>query len=229
MDTNVIHGFCVSASVPLIARKCYCLRVLLTLRICVHFRMPSYIAPPLSVMPTLMATTCLGFSAMLNQLVEHIVLFIYLFYFVLFFKFYNNRMNMQLMKLNDCTKNCSLLLWVSIKQVHRAWKTNKNTETIQEQVRERERERERERLTKFLLLLTLWHTAYCSAYCSALLCSRTTHAKLLTCYGYLMAGYEDLSQISVSADTGGFFFPLLSVYASCSVSISYNIHFAFIN
>ena len=39
MGTNVIHSLCVSASVPLIARKRCCLRVSLTLRICVHCRM----------------------------------------------------------------------------------------------------------------------------------------------------------------------------------------------
>ena len=56
------------------------------------------------------------------------------------------------------------------------------------------------------------------------------------------AGYEandggyrlglDSSHISVSAVlsyTGERFFPLLSVYASCSCSIMYNIHFAFIH
>ena len=43
---------CVSASVPLIAIKRCCLRVSSTLRICVHCRTPSYIAPPFPVMPT---------------------------------------------------------------------------------------------------------------------------------------------------------------------------------
>ena len=52
MGTNVIHSLCVSASVPLIARKRYCLWVSSTLRICVHCRMPSYIAPPFPVTPT---------------------------------------------------------------------------------------------------------------------------------------------------------------------------------
>ena len=42
-------------------KKCCCLQVSLTLRICVHCKTPFYIAPPLPVMPTLMATTCLNF------------------------------------------------------------------------------------------------------------------------------------------------------------------------
>ena len=62
MGTNVIHSLCVSASVPLIARKQYCLPVSSTLGICVHCRMPFYIAPPFLVTPTLMATACLSFS-----------------------------------------------------------------------------------------------------------------------------------------------------------------------
>ena len=67
-----------------------------------------------------------------------------------------------------------------------------------------------------------------------LLCSRTTHAKLLTCCGYMMAtriflgGYQSVSH-GVLSYTGDFFFPLLFVYASCSSSIRYDIHFAFIN
>ena len=52
--TNIIDSLCVSASVLLIARKHCCLQVSLTLRICVHCRMPSYIiAPPIPVMPTI--------------------------------------------------------------------------------------------------------------------------------------------------------------------------------
>ena len=43
MDTNVIHSLCASASVPLIAIKCCCLRVSLTLKICVHCRRPFFI------------------------------------------------------------------------------------------------------------------------------------------------------------------------------------------
>ena len=43
---------CVCASIPLIAIKRCCLRVSLTLRICVHCRTPFYITPPFSVTPT---------------------------------------------------------------------------------------------------------------------------------------------------------------------------------
>ena len=69
---DFIHSLCVSASVLLIARKHCCLRVSLTLRICVYCRMSSYIAPPFT--RTLMATACLSFSVMLSWLVEHFVL-----------------------------------------------------------------------------------------------------------------------------------------------------------
>ena len=68
-------------------------------------------------------------------------------------------------------------------------------------------------------------------YC-LLLCSRTTHAKLLTCYGYMMATrifWRSQSVLTVLSYTGDYFFPLMSVYASCSSSTKYNIHFAFIN
>ena len=63
MGNNVIHSLCVSASVPLIARKRCCLRVSSTLRICVHCRMPFYITPPFPVTPTLIATACLSFCS----------------------------------------------------------------------------------------------------------------------------------------------------------------------
>ena len=61
MAKYVIHSLCASACVPLIAKKCCCLRVSSALRICVHCKTPFYIAPPFPVTPTLMATVCLSF------------------------------------------------------------------------------------------------------------------------------------------------------------------------
>ena len=51
-----LHSHCVSTSVPLIARK-RCLCVSSTLRICVHCRTLSYIAPPFPVMPKFICTS----------------------------------------------------------------------------------------------------------------------------------------------------------------------------
>ena len=98
MGTNVIHSLCVSASVPLIARK-RCLRVSLTLRVCVHCRTPFLYCHTLS-----------GYAY--------------------------NRVLMP-------------LCWLNI--------------------------------------LSYRPSSYRYWLCRVLLCSRNTYAKLLTCYGYMMA------------------------------------------
>ena len=155
MGTNVIHSLCVSASVPLIARKRCCLRVSSTLRICVHCRMPFYIAPPFPVTPTFtsikstiirsyhFATACLSFSV-------------------------------------------ELAGWAFC---------------LIDQV-----------------LTAIDFVVYC-----LLLCSHNTHAKLLTCYSYMMATRilcRSQSVLCCRILVTSIFFPLLSVYGSCSSSIS---------
>ena len=157
MDTNVIHGLCVSASVALIAIKHCCLRVLSTLRICVHCITPFYIAPPFSVM----LTTCITYD--------------------------------------DRARDSFAAMCLNFS----------------------------------VALAGRWQSSYHYWLCRVPLTALLSHypCKLLTCYGYMMATkiFLAISVIAVLSYTGDYIFKLLSVYASCSSSIRYNIHFAFIN
>ena len=144
MGTNVIHSLwlCVSVSVPLIDRKSCCLRVSSTLMI-LNCRTPSYIVPPFSVIPTLIATVCLSFS----ELVEHFVYWPSSYYY--------------------------------------------------------------------------WHWSVLLTARSALALP-TQNCWPVTVTWWLLGFFTDVSQCC--ADTGDLFFPLLSVYASCSSSIRYIIY-----
>ena len=81
--------------------------------------------------------------------------------------------------------------------------------------------------------LASWPSSYRYWLCSVPLTALLLHYPCKIAYMLrLHDGYKDSLQISVIAVlsyTGDLFFPLLSVYASCSSSIGYNIHFAFVN
>ena len=82
-------------------------------------------------------------------------------------------------------------------------------------------------LTKFLLLLTLQSTAY--SYCSALHYTPKIVDLLWLYDGRTRILHRSIVSAVLLSYTGDLFFPLLSVFSSCSSFIMYNIHFAFIN
>ena len=87
--------------------------------------------------------------------------------------------------------------------------------------------------TSWLSILSYWPDSYRYWLCSVPFTTLLSHypCKIVGLLR-LHDGYYDSLHISASAVlsyTGDLFFPLLSVYTSCSSSMRYNIHFAFIN